>query len=52
MDTATAAAVARVALEDLPPDGEIPAFEVWRERVRERFRHPAFAGLPDREAKM
>jgi hypothetical protein len=51
MDTATAAAVARVTLENLPPDGEIPAFEIWRERVRERFRHPAFANLPDQEGK-
>jgi hypothetical protein len=38
MDAAAAAAVARDALADLPPDGEVPAFEVWRERVRERFR--------------
>jgi hypothetical protein len=37
MDAAAAGAVAREALADLPPDGEIPAFEVWRERVRERF---------------
>lgn len=40
MDAAAAAAVARDAMADLPPDGEIPAFEVWRERIRERFRHP------------
>ncbi len=52
MDSADAAAVARVTMEDLPPDGETPAFEVWRERVRERFRHPALAGLPGKEGKM
>jgi len=44
MTATAAAAVAHDALADLPPDGEIPAFGVWRERVRERFRHPAFAG--------
>ena len=44
MDTAEAAAVARGSRENLPPDGDVPAFEVWRERIRERFRHPAHAG--------
>jgi len=38
METAAAAAVTRESLADLPPDGEVPAFEVWRERVREQFR--------------
>ncbi|HEV7505971.1 MAG TPA: DUF1702 family protein [Thermoanaerobaculia bacterium] len=52
MGTAAAAAVVREALVDLPPDGEIPAFEVWRERVRERFRHLTLAGQPDKPAKM
>ncbi|HEV7784466.1 MAG TPA: DUF1702 family protein [Thermoanaerobaculia bacterium] len=52
MDAAAAAAVVRDALAGLPPDGEVPAFEVWRERVRERFRHPAFAGQPGKEVKM
>jgi hypothetical protein len=51
MDTASAAAVARDALEDLPPDGEIPAFEVWRERVRERFHPLACTSLARKEAK-
>jgi len=41
MDAAAAAAVARESLADLPPDGEVPAFEVWRQRVRERFASPA-----------
>jgi hypothetical protein len=37
MAAAEAAAVARDTLAGLPPDGEVPAFEVWRQRVRERF---------------
>lgn len=32
-----AADVARRALEDLPPDGEVPGFEVWRQRVQQHF---------------
>ena len=52
MDAAAAAAVAREALADLPPDGEVPAFEVWRERVRERFQQLIFAGQPYKQAKM
>lgn len=52
MDAAAAAAVAREALADLPPDGEVPAFEVWRERVREKFRPLTHADLSCKEAKM
>jgi len=37
MEPATAAAVARETLAGLPPDGEVPAFVVWRERIREHF---------------
>jgi len=37
MDAAAAAVVTREAMADLPPDGEIPAFEVWRERLAARF---------------
>jgi hypothetical protein len=51
MDAAAAAAVARESLADLPPDGEVPAFEVWRERVRERFRVPNAADRPAERAK-
>jgi hypothetical protein len=32
-----AAAIAREAGQDLPPDGGVPAFEVWRRRIQERF---------------
>jgi hypothetical protein len=52
MDTTAAAAVARDTLADLPPDGEVPAFEVWRERVRERFRHPTLADRSRKEARV
>jgi enediyne biosynthesis protein E3 len=52
MDATEAAAVAREALVGLPPDGEVPAFEVWRERVRERFRHPAMGHPTFKAAKM
>ncbi|HEX4962590.1 MAG TPA: DUF1702 family protein [Thermoanaerobaculia bacterium] len=37
-EPAAAAAVVREALAGLPPDGEVPAYEVWRERVRARYR--------------
>jgi hypothetical protein len=37
MDAASAARVTDDALESLPGDGETPAFETWRARVRERF---------------
>ncbi len=32
-----AAEVTDLALRDLPPDGDLPAYEVWRERVRDRL---------------
>jgi len=34
---AAAAAVVRAAGRDLPPDGEVPAFEVWRRRIQSRL---------------
>lgn len=34
---AAAALVARDAQHGLPPDGEVPAFEVWRRRIQDRF---------------
>lgn len=37
MSAAAAAAVARDAGRDLPPDGEMPAFEVWRRRIQSHF---------------
>jgi len=52
MDTLAAAAVAREALADLSPDGEIPAFEIWRERVRQKFHHQLHAGLSCKDARM
>jgi len=36
-DATTAAAETVQALEGLPSDGEIPAFEVWRRRIQARF---------------
>jgi enediyne biosynthesis protein E3 len=52
MDAAAAAAITRESLENLPPDGEVPAFEVWRERVQERFRNLTHADRHCREVKM
>jgi len=52
MDAAAAAEVVREAMANLPPDGEISAFETWRERVRERFDGPASTNQPGKEAKM
>ncbi len=52
MDDAAAGAVAREALAGLPPDGEVPAFEVWRRRVMERFPPSIAAGWLRQEAKM
>jgi enediyne biosynthesis protein E3 len=37
MSAAEAAALTDEALAGLPPDGEIPAFEVWRRRIQERL---------------
>lgn len=37
MSAAEAAALAGEALAGLPPDGEIPAYEVWRRRIQDRF---------------
>jgi len=37
VEAAAAARVTDDALESLPEGGELPAFEVWRARVRERF---------------
>ncbi len=37
MSAAEAAALADEALAGLPPDGEIPAYEVWRRRIQERL---------------
>ena len=33
IDCATAAAITDEALENLPPDGAEPAYEIWRQRV-------------------
>ncbi|HEX7185859.1 MAG TPA: DUF1702 family protein [Thermoanaerobaculia bacterium] len=37
MSAERAAAITREAGQDLPPDGEAPAFEVWRRRIQARF---------------
>lgn len=34
---AEAAAITRETRVGLPPDGEVPAFEIWRRRIQERF---------------
>ncbi len=34
---AEAAELTDLTLRDLPPDAELPAYEVWRERVRRRL---------------
>jgi hypothetical protein len=38
MSAAEAAALTDEALAGLPPDGELPAFEVWRRRIQDRLR--------------
>jgi hypothetical protein len=37
MSPASASKVTDEALVDLPPDGEVPAFEIWRQRISEAF---------------
>jgi hypothetical protein len=37
MSTDEAADVTDAALEGLPPDGEEPAYEVWRRRIQSRY---------------
>jgi hypothetical protein len=37
MTAEEAADVTEAALEDLPPDGEEPSYEIWRRRIRERL---------------
>jgi hypothetical protein len=32
-----AAAISDEAQENLPPDGDVPAFEIWRKRIQNRF---------------
>jgi hypothetical protein len=38
MSIEDAAAVTDEALAGLPPDGPLPAYEVWRQRIQDRFR--------------
>lgn len=40
---AEAAAVNDDALRDLPADGDLPAYEVWRQRIRARYTHSTTA---------
>ena len=40
-----AAEVADAAVRQLPPDGEVPAYEVWRRRIADEFTRPASARL-------
>lgn len=44
--TADAAAdVTDVALRNLPPDGEVPAYEIWRRRIASEFMRPESADV-------
>lgn len=38
MPVEDAAAITDQALVDLPPDGPLPAYEVWRQRIQDQFR--------------
>jgi enediyne biosynthesis protein E3 len=38
MSVAEAAAIMDETQVDLPPDGEVPAYEIWRQRIQRRFR--------------
>lgn len=40
MGAGEAAAVTDVASRDFPPDSQVPAFEVWRQRIRNNFGAP------------
>ncbi len=44
MSAGAAAALTDAALAGLPPDGEIPAFEVWRCRIQDRIRETLVGG--------
>jgi enediyne biosynthesis protein E3 len=37
----TAASITDDALDDLPPDGEEPAYEIWRQRVQKAIQEPS-----------
>ena len=37
MSADDAAQATDAALENLPADGEIPAYEIWRQRIQNRF---------------
>lgn len=39
MDATEAAMLTDEALENLPADGELPAYEIWRRRIQEKFLH-------------
>jgi hypothetical protein len=41
MTAGEAASLALAERENLPPDGEMPAYEVWRQRLEKRFAAPA-----------
>jgi hypothetical protein len=38
MSVAEAAAVVDRAGENLPPDGQVPAYEIWRQRIQQHYR--------------
>jgi hypothetical protein len=40
LNAAEAAQVSDEALENLPADGAQPAYEIWRQRIQQRFFQP------------
>jgi hypothetical protein len=41
LPASVAAVIPEDALQDLPPDGDLPAFEVWRQRIQAHFAREA-----------
>ena len=37
MSSADAAAITDAALENLPATGDVPAYEIWRQRIQKQF---------------
>ena len=41
MTASEAMAIVDAAMENLPADGEIPAYEIWRQRIQSQMRTEA-----------
>lgn len=50
MSADAAADVTLAALRNLPPDGEVPAYEIWRRRIAGEFARAGVAAAPSAES--